>query len=502
MSRDALAWRTRGASSPRADPRVSRHVSPRRLALALGLVAAFALQVQQFWAVRLDDAFISYRYADNLFAGHGFTFNPGEWRLGSTAPGHVLLALLLRAIVGHDDLPAAMVVVGTLGWVAQAVLLYALLAPGLGRWPAIAAAVGVLAGAAGSGAFVSMETHVVAALLLSAARAAQRAKPHLAAALLGLAALTRPDALAFAGLVAAWGLATWWRGPPGRSGRWLRLVGPAAVFVAVLLPWVLYAWHSFGSPLPATAAAKYQQTPLAEYADYTMRVGPRCFVDADGVAGLLFTWVLAAFGAASLVRSGAVGALLVAWGVVHALAYLVLRPLTLFSWHLYPVALTFVVSLLVGLGTLAARPRGALTWATRGAMGLLLLATMARTHTTAGRFEASYWGGQRTEVYGHVAAWLRTHIPPGDRVALLEVGMIAYYSDVRVHDLAGLVTARTRTMPRDVTHVVVVTHFPKNFIAGREPVAEFRKGRFGAWIFELRPGSLALPPAAPAAIVP
>ena len=42
-----------------------------------------------------DNAFITYRYADNLRSGLGLVYNPGEWVLGTTAPLYaVLLAVL------------------------------------------------------------------------------------------------------------------------------------------------------------------------------------------------------------------------------------------------------------------------------------------------------------------------------------------------------------------------------------------------------------------------
>ena len=40
-----------------------------------------------------DDFFITYRYAQNLLAGNGFVFNPGERVFGTTAPGWGLVSL-------------------------------------------------------------------------------------------------------------------------------------------------------------------------------------------------------------------------------------------------------------------------------------------------------------------------------------------------------------------------------------------------------------------------
>ena len=42
------------------------------------LVGFAAYQVHSFWSNGVDDAFITYRYADNLRAGKGLVFNPGE----------------------------------------------------------------------------------------------------------------------------------------------------------------------------------------------------------------------------------------------------------------------------------------------------------------------------------------------------------------------------------------------------------------------------------------
>jgi hypothetical protein len=55
------------------------------------------LLLRQAWI--LDDAFIYYRYADNLlFLGRGLVFNAGEWVEGYSSPLWMLLLTLLRAL--------------------------------------------------------------------------------------------------------------------------------------------------------------------------------------------------------------------------------------------------------------------------------------------------------------------------------------------------------------------------------------------------------------------
>jgi len=55
---------------------------------------ACALQIAAFSSARLDDAFITFRYGQNLALGHGMVFNPGERLMGSTSPVEVLLSAL------------------------------------------------------------------------------------------------------------------------------------------------------------------------------------------------------------------------------------------------------------------------------------------------------------------------------------------------------------------------------------------------------------------------
>lgn len=54
-----------------------------------------------------DDAFITFRYAENLVSGNGFVYHAGEWVMGVTTPLYSLIAALI-SLTGFD-LPTAMV---------------------------------------------------------------------------------------------------------------------------------------------------------------------------------------------------------------------------------------------------------------------------------------------------------------------------------------------------------------------------------------------------------
>jgi hypothetical protein len=53
----------------------------------------------------IDDSYITFRYAHNLLAGQGFTYNPGEAVLGTTTPLYTLLMVGLGALTGGSEAP-------------------------------------------------------------------------------------------------------------------------------------------------------------------------------------------------------------------------------------------------------------------------------------------------------------------------------------------------------------------------------------------------------------
>src|SRR5215208_6707822 len=69
---------------------------------ALAAVVGFALQPN----VLVDDAAISFRYADRIVAGHGFTYNDHERVLGASNPLWTLLLSLLHAVGINQELAA------------------------------------------------------------------------------------------------------------------------------------------------------------------------------------------------------------------------------------------------------------------------------------------------------------------------------------------------------------------------------------------------------------
>lgn len=78
--------------------------------LLVGILGVFAVSVSLLAGLGergrgLDDAYVTYRYAQNVASGHGFVFNPGESpTLGTSAPLYAAL-LAAGALLGMDIPP-------------------------------------------------------------------------------------------------------------------------------------------------------------------------------------------------------------------------------------------------------------------------------------------------------------------------------------------------------------------------------------------------------------
>lgn len=428
------ALRALGASLPPA----AGH--PRRVVLGLLLLAAamLSLQVAGFHGLRHDDAFITFRYSQNLANGAGPVFNPGERVQGSTSPGQMLLGAALYHVVGEAHLPSVMSAFGCLGWTAQAAAIFSMLARKGDAVTALFVALAVAAGAARSFQFVALETNLVMALVLWAFALAMASRWAAVAVCCALAGLVRPDAYLVALPLGVWCLRErGWRAWP------LALLG-----LAVTAPWWLFAAWYYGSPIPNTAIATFRVVSLARYAHHLFVVPPASvFFPRQPPAILAFGWAVAIAGAVVLIRRDRRFWALAVYALLHAAAYLYLRPYSSRGWHDYPVVIVFTLFALAALAAavhLAARvlrlPGARRLPVTASALGLVVVLYGLRCYTSAEAYPNAYFLGARDKAYRRVAAYLREHAAPGDVVISGEVGTIAYYSHRPMYDAGGLVT--------------------------------------------------------------
>jgi hypothetical protein len=407
------------------------------LVAALSAVAFFA-QAAAFNDVRFDDAYITFRYAQNLASGRGLVFNPGEHVLGTTSPGHALVGAPLYWLLGKGPFPAVMAALGCLGWTAQAACIYFLLRDVIGRAGAAFVAIAIAAGATRAYFWVPLETNLVAALVLFAFLLASRRRWIGCGFVAGAAVVFRPDALVACAALAILAYLD------ERARAW-RAAVPCVLIVGA---WAVVSLAYYGTALPHTFLAKVAHAGVKEYAlhalDYpALSLAPWSrVVDSGGTDGTWLTvipmWGLAIGGAVALVRRSRTMTALLAQGAVLAIAYVALHPDPAFRWHLYPWTLTFALCGLSGIAVLlAARlPRRAAT-----PLACAIVASVGiEAVAFAGRQPSLPSYGMRDRLDHTVAAYLASVAAPTDYVDSEEVGTVAYLSDLPMVDHPGLIS--------------------------------------------------------------
>jgi hypothetical protein len=382
----------------------------------------------------LDDSWIHLHFARNLAEGAGFSYNPGVPVAGSTAPLWTLLLAAAAAVAGAS-LATAKAVGVAVTVAAGLVLGRAIRAWGAPPTTAVAGAVGLLwSGGMAWGALSGMEVSLAALLVGGALLAHARGRTLATALCAALAVLARPEAALLVPLLLL------------AEPLTLRRVAVfTAVTAAVLAPAVAFSLATAGTPVPVTAAAKIEGGLLGwlggvrEAASVTWLERPWQFTWAWGqwlfrthwllplalVPGVVLAW------RAHRRRLGVPALVLLA----HPLGMALVAPYRdpsfqegRYSIHLLPVA---VLVLAVSLGTAAGRLARAGT-AAYLAIALLVLPA------AAGRYG---WAVQNINAMQvHLGRWVDANLPPTARLAVNDIGAIAFVSRREVIDLMGLVT--------------------------------------------------------------
>lgn len=390
-----------------------------------------------------DDAFISFQYARNLARGHGLVFNPGERVWGFTSPLQTLLLGVLSAL-GADTIRAAFVA-GFL-WVAvAAVLLHLLIAKVLPRTLAFCLGLFFLLDAAQHGPY-AMESGLLVALQLGFLLAVTEERGRLANILAALACLARPDSLL---LVL----------PVLIAGRLTRRLVNLAWLVGIGMLWEAFAFLYYGVLLPNSLAAKSGLSSFGGFfANAFAHITGVTFATGLGFpaqASTLVHILVVALGVLPLLNAQirrrlalAYGLLLYPWLLI--VAYACIGSFRSHNWEFYSARFFLRVAAGVGLFTLAGviATRLRLTPAWRWSAVALVVAFavgngVARTpgfiadQTSANH---AYYGGARNATYRQIALWVSRNLPKHQTIAISEVGTFAYYTDMQVIDVSGIVT--------------------------------------------------------------
>jgi hypothetical protein len=412
----------------------------------------------------LEDALITYRYAENLVLGEGFVFNPGERILGTTTPLFTLMLAASGLLFGAQHIPVASNVLSAIFGQVAGLLTFA----GVRRLGCSSAI-----GASAAGIFLfqpdvvvaatgGMETMLVVALMAGSFYALSAHRRDAAVVLCALLVVARIDGILWAAILML--LVCWER--PRSTHRY------ALLFCGTLAPWALFAQLYFGSPVPNSVLAKLAignaAGPLGEldtlaahmrwFAGATgLHIGPTAR-GPDALVVLVAVASLALVGVASILRKADRSALLavVLFPPLLCAAYFLGRTPLIFPWYLVPPLWCFCTVVVIGAVRAWAALRNRLPprrirlglGVYTGALflGLLLhLATANLRELAAQEHLQEYENGLRRPV----GEWLAAHTPEDATIATEAIGYQGYYSKRRVIDLAGLTSREVVAASRE-----------------------------------------------------
>ncbi len=454
---------------------------------AVALLAAliplgFALYTQHAW----EDYFITLRTSRNLAEGNGLVFNVGERVHTFTSPLGVLVPAFCTILAGshHEDaalwifrgLNAALLAAAAmLAWQRTAAL-------GVGRVGRVTL-IGMLCTDAKLVDFSinGMETAILVffVLLLWSELEAESPRSSVIAIAVGGLMWTRPDAFIVGGALLVSRVAFRSPVPGAPRAPWATLARGLLLGGAIYLPWFVWAWWYYGTPVPHTIVAKGAYTASVKL---TALLGvPWEILTGKGLAPDLFLPTYSSFGGWPAGLNQAAHVL----SVIAAFAWLVpglsvtarraslavfiglfyLCSIILFPWYVPPWTALASVAIALTLDRLHVRAvaagRKPIELACRltgvGLIGLqasMLVATAWQMSIVQRHVE--------TGVRRSLGEWLAGHAAPGDTVFLEPLGYMGYYSQLKTYDFPGLsspeVVAAVRGGARRYADVIARLH--------------------------------------------
>lgn len=400
----------------------------------------------------IDDAYITFRYARNLLAGHGIVYNPGEPVFGASTPGFALLLAGLGFFLGGPSAPFPEIACA-LSALLDGLTCWALIKIGesLEVRPAGVAAALVWSIAPWSVTFAvgGMETSLLVSLSCLTILFFIQKRDSAAAIAGGLTLLARPDALI---LLAPLGLERLRRAlPTGRlnAGQEPLRSRELGLFAAPIALWSAFAIWAYGSPLPHSVSAKvvaYDLPPLSGLVRLLQHYStPFMGHETLGLGwikvGLVLYPALFALGGITLLRRRPDSWPFLAYPWLYFGAFAAFNPL-IFRWYLAPPLPMLIFGIFLGLLRLSNDLKVERFFPLVVAPAFLLTALGWTLHPDHGPDrpapEMAYI--QLELLYRQAAERLAGEIRPSEVLAAGDIGTLGYFTGARMLDTVGLVS--------------------------------------------------------------
>ncbi len=400
----------------------------------------------------IDDAYITFRYAQNLLNGYGFVYNPGEAVLGTTTPLYTLLMAGMGLFFGgsHAPFPTLALLVNAIADGLTCWLLIRLAEViGYRRAGLAAAAVWAIAPWSVTFSIGGMETSLLILFGMATFYFYSIDRPVISAFCGSLSLLTRPDALLLLIPLIIERVRRSIRSNRNYPSPLPMTIPEISVFVIPLVLWGTFAKANFGNPIPLSVAAKsaaYHLPPEAGIVRLLQHYATP-FVGADTLGpwwigvGLVLFPVLFGLGTIKILREKSYVWPILVYPWFYLLTFSVANPL-IFRWYLTPPLTIYFLGIFLGSERLASDTKSKLPplILAAGALTLTLLGWVLRPDHGPNRPAPKMAYIQLELHYQDAAKILQDHIQPGNVLAAGDIGVLGYKTQAIVLDTLGLIT--------------------------------------------------------------
>jgi hypothetical protein len=406
--------------------------------VVLYLVIMFVGIWSAFFRWAYDDPYITYRYAANIASDIGFVYNPGERVLSTTTPLFAVILAFFHKI--GFSIPIVANAISILSLAVGGLLIWDLSRSWKTSWVGWA---GLLLYPTFSLLFstVGSETPLYLALCLGSFALYARKQIAWTAIMIALATLTRFDGILVAFII---GTNFLWqnRSDLRDISFWSNLPWKGfIVAIGLLLGWHLYSWYYFGSPFPATLAAKQAQGAMA----ISTRFAPGLL----RIAGWFASWPywlelgLVVLGCFYAITRKSRWLIVLGWVGLYFLAYTILG-VSSYYWYYAPLVPGWIISLGLGLSLIDQLPlpsqinTHALGTYLQPLIVIFLLSVLFLAQLS-NLNQLRQIPDARFPIYRAAGIWLAENTPDDVSVGALEVGIIGFFAQRQMIDFAGLI---------------------------------------------------------------
>ncbi len=397
-----------------------------------------------------DDAFITFRYVENLVNGQGFVYNKGEHVLGTTTPLFTLLVSMVHVIGFKIEQAAMMVTLLSSG--LTAVILYKFACSlRMTHFAFVPVLMYILFPRLLVTDTAGMETSFFTLLILLSFYYAHKQKDYYAWGMATLAALTRPEGFL---LLILLGIKTLIR----NREELLKLL---TIPFTIIAPWFLFSYYYFGSVIPNSVTAK-----LALYSQFgSSSVKDKLFLILNisnyyGIVLILF----AVIGAYWLWKKQNYGILAIVWlcGMIIPLA---LSKTLLFIWYIspiYPIYFLLIASLFPWLLNQFKFIANKINIVRRVVFVCILIALVGANFGKVKYF--SEYQIVLEQVHKNIGLYLYTHADKNAIIAAEDIGYMGYFSKLKIIDRDGLVSPKVVPYNRDAKYYQVIVDYTPDWV--------------------------------------